>query len=298
MTKSPFLESLGIGGKTVEVSAWLRPKAVELADGWLFPSGQGERVQVGAYQTGLLAEFARLAEADDERIRSFASRWGMLHICEHRMPGTHSSGVVAELASGPWTACSSMVAGDPPLVGEPTELWRQYAGQAGAFLFLADRVKQGLPTKMSDWDPLRSLFPHFVLPDDQYPERVRKLTTLPERGVIGEIRMVIPQMKDARLALAYGIRKWLRMAAVDVQFDWRSPEPTLTFGGRSLFGALATMLAVGISGSEGLLLCSHCRLPYSPTRRPRGPRHFCGDCREAGIPQRYASQDYRRRRRG
>ncbi len=297
MTQSPFLEALGIGGKSVEVSTWLRPRSVRLADGWLVPEGRGDRAKVGAHQAGLLAQFARLADADEQHILDFASKWGMLNLCEHGMPGTHSSGVVAELASDPWTTCSPMVAGDPPLVGEPTELWRQYAGQAGAFLDLADRVKRGLSTTMSDWDPLRSLFPHFVLPDDRNSEHLRRVTTLPERGVIGEIRVVIPQMKEARLALAYGIRKWLRMAAVDVQFDWRGPEPTLTFGGRSLFGALATMLAVGLSGSEGLLLCSHCRLPYSPARRPRGPRHFCADCREDGVPQRYASQDYRRRKR-
>jgi hypothetical protein len=37
----------------------------------------------------MLRDFVNLADARDEKIRSFASRWGPLGICEHDLPHTH-----------------------------------------------------------------------------------------------------------------------------------------------------------------------------------------------------------------
>ena len=107
---------------------------------------------------------------------------------------------------------------------------------------------------------------------------------------------MIPSFLEARQALAYAVRRWLDHGNVRMRFVWRATTPHLTFGGDSLLGALATLMAVSVAGAEGPLLCSHCRLPYTPTRRPRGPRHFCTDCRDEGVPQMYASRDYRARK--
>ncbi len=117
-------------------------------------------------------------------------------------------------------------------------------------------------------------------------------------GKIGTITINIPALREARPALAYAVRQWLTMGAVGVRFEWTGTIATITFGGQSLFGALATLLAVTLSGAEGPILCSHCRLPYNPSRKPRGPRHFCETCRDAGEPKKYAKRDWNARNRG
>lgn len=296
---SPFLDQLGLDADhKVELSTWQRPATVQLRGGHLVFGPPHDEVVVGSNQAGLLAQFARLAKAADEDVLAFAQKWGALSLCEHGIPLTDRH--------HPQLRRDDMGACDPPpelthlgFAVEPISGWRDLAGQATAMLEINDRIKRRLPANPELWEPLRPLFPSGLrLPDDPEPRgRLIDPHTYPGRqGLVGEIRLVIPQLLESRRAVAYAIQRWIDYGDVSLRFNWRAPTPQLTFGGTSLLGALATLLAVSVGGAEGPLLCSHCRLPYTPSRRPRGPRHFCSDCRKGGAPQRYASRDYRARK--
>ena len=292
-----FLEALGIADatKTVELSAWRIPTRIELHDGYLVATDPpSEWKSVGPNRAGLLVGFARLADADDDQILDFARTWGLLELCGHNQPRTHTSRSTTQLGSAPTPVCGELL----PAGGEPVEIWRTYASQAAAFLAIHSRLLHGNDTNEAMWEPLRPLFPRFLdLPDDTRPEGLRQVHDFAGRsGRIGNIRITIPPLNEARPAIAYAVRRWMTMGAVGVQFEWTASIGTLTFGGQSLFGALATLVAVTLSGAEGPILCSHCRLPYNPTRKPRGPRHFCQTCRDDGQPQKYAKRDHSARK--
>lgn len=296
----PFLEQLGIpddGSKTVELSAWQHPTRVELLEDRLVPLGGPKGWKsVGSNRAGLLVRFARLADVEDEAIRRFAQTWGMLDLCGHDQPRTHSSAPTSQLGHDPGSLCPLPRSGPP---GEPVDIWRTYAGQAGAFLVIHQCLLDGTKTTPAMWEPLRPLFPGFFEPPDAPPpRRLREVRDYHGRaGTIGPIRISIPTLREARPAVAYAVRRWMALGAVGVRFEWTGSIGTITFGGQSLFGALATLVAVTLSGADGPILCSHCRLPYNPSRKPRGPRHFCEECREDGQPQKYAKRDFNNRNR-
>jgi hypothetical protein len=56
-------------------------------------------------------------------------------------------------------------------------------------------------------------------------------------------------------------------------------------------------LASAMCQGRETVICDHCSIPYSPSRRPRaGSRHYCPNCRASKFPERYASRDYRERK--
>jgi hypothetical protein len=170
-------------------------------------------------------------------------------------------------------------------------------------LQIAEGLRLGRRTQPSTWEALQELFVldpivggRDVLQPDMAGWRLIAPEDLPETGTIVGMRMTYPSTEGA--ALAHAVRRWLEIGGVRVHFDWHGDRGRLSFGGHSLFGALATLLSVGVSGSA-LLICDECPLPYTPLQRrpPARTRHFCADCRDDGAPQRHASADYRARKR-
>jgi hypothetical protein len=54
---------------------------------------------------------------------------------------------------------------------------------------------------------------------------------------------------------------------------------------QALFGALVVQLALTISRTDGLALCSGCGLSYVPSRRPRDTkRRYCPEYRKRKVP--------------
>ena len=292
----------------VELSTWTLPQEVVVEDGRLWWRGHRDAKSAGSNQSRLLGQFVRLANGDEATITSFAMRWGVLDLCGHGYPRSHDSSVAASELNGrvmPVRICSQDTATRPGgWRSEPLERWRALAGQGAAMLQIAQGLRLGRPVRAEVWAPLQELFvldPVILDRDLFQPPQAKNwkrvaTADLPLTGRIGGIRLTYRSEEGP--ALAFAVRRWLELGGVRVHFDWIENHGKVSFGGTSLFGALATLLATGVSGSA-LLMCDECHLPFVPLKRrpPAGTRHFCPDCRDDGAPQRLASADYRARRR-
>jgi hypothetical protein len=105
---------------------------------------------------------------------------------------------------------------------------------------------------------------------------------------------------EGKLLVALKLQDWLQLGRVEITPYWGEEKPTIKFGNRRLFGALALQLSFVVSRSEGFELCSFCGEAYLPTRRPRPEqRHYCESCRDRGRPQADASRDnWRKKHKG
>ena len=167
--------------------------------------------------------------------------------------------------------------GRPPY-SEPLELWRHYARQARALLNIAARLHRDEPGELAEWQAVYARQPLM----DQ--AQLEKLAGAP--------------VESQRFFVEMAVNEWLKMASVQPEFQWRYGSPRITLSGAGLFPALALQLMAAIARTDGLALCTGCGSPYTPKRRPRtGTRHYCQECRDAGVPQRDAARDYRARRR-
>lgn len=290
----------------VEMTAWWVPREVRVDGDGLWWRGRGRECTIGSNQANLLGQFTRLANAPDEQLRTFAEKWGVLGLCGHGYPATHAATV--ETAHFDDRVMPLHVCTEPDPVShagwqhEPLDRWRLFARQAESMLNIAMALRLRRDPDTELWEPLKELFP--IEPiiagrDVLAPKERRRLVPpgeVPRYGVIGEIRLTI--RATAGSSLAQVVERWLELGGVRVRYGWSTDRGHLSFGGSSLFGALSTLLAVGVSGAT-LLLCDECHLPYAPVKRrpPAGKRHFCPECRDNGAPQRHASADYRARKR-
>ena len=250
------------------------PNDLQLAGGLLVWSWLDGQLQTRP-GPGLLDQFVHLADAPAEHILRYAQRWGVLFLCEqHRLPTSHNPRPLYTAVSGQVTWCV------PPRGANGTyweflEDWRHFARQARALLSIAVRLYQEHTGAAADWGTVY--------------ERMAQ-TGPPGQG----------DLAAERFALTLCVNEWLILGDVRPQFSWidrHNTVPKITFGGGGLFGALAVQLALAISQTDGLVLCSACGAPYVPERRPRSDeRHYCVACRDAGRPARDAARDYRGRR--
>jgi len=216
-------------------------------------------------QPRLLIEFVDLADKTDDAIAAFARKWGLLHPCAHNVPRTHPP-LVGEFRTGPFcdTVDAGAVAGSEPLA-----IWRVWASMGRAVVRIASQHRLETNGEQTDW--------RFLLPEDQGQ-------TVAEGSL---------EVAKARLATV--VEVWLRIGAVQPKVDPLRP-PHLFVSGVDLFGAIALQLAMVVTSSRGLSFCSGCGSAYSPTHQPTARRrHYCDDCRDAGVPVRDASAAYRGR---
>jgi len=228
---------------------------------------------------GLLDAFVSLAKASDEKILSYANRWGPLALCEkHKLPLTHPpvNGIdyCGKLHARSITyrdLNGNRATGKAP--SEPLESWRNYAAGAKALLNLAASLHLGEPGQLEDWR---------TLGETEQPT-----------GITTKVRR-----ENARWIFSQTVQTWLRNAGIRVVYQWLGETPELTIGGQWLFGALSLQLAMAVGQSGGLATCTACSIFYTPSRRPRsGQRHYCASCREQKIPVRDAARTYRDRKR-
>jgi len=110
--------------------------------------------------------------------------------------------------------------------------------------------------------------------------------------------------------LAANLETWLVTADVYLRVEVHGESLTASLGSGPLtassFALVAIQPLLATMRSEGLSSCSGCATPYVSSRPPLagklvGPqvakRNYCRNCREAGIPERDASCDYRDRKR-
>lgn len=250
---------------------WAIPAHVELQGERLLWSDEPSRVgRVGPH---LLEGFVSLADAPPERILSYATRWGVLELCEHNMPPSHQT-----LQGG---LCAPRETRDGRFF-EPVAAWRWWANRAKATLTIAAQLHHGAIAPTTEWEAAIALESRPHPPGYQRHSRVEK----------------------AWRELAFYLNHWLRVGRVRPLVELvearegRAYRPAILLGVGGLFGALAIHLVLAVSRTNGLALCSNCGAGYSPFRQPRtGERHYCEDCRKGKVPQRDAARDFWKRKR-
>ena len=301
--------------RLVDGTRWRVPKSVEVKNDRVYwdPDKRGE---VGPSK-GMLEAFCRLAEAHEKHIRDFAMKYGVLKICAHDLPCSHNP--QQYLPAGPFTVDPSI----PARLARETKL---IGGGRCTVSFQRDRLGLALPgsgtlprsggmprcsplgwhDQGNPWDPLATwrAFSREAFALTKIADRVlRNKVGSPEdwATVYERSGRKAPWWKQdvrlERVIVADVVNEWLIIGDVRPSAVWHlsDKKPSVRLGGAGLFGALALQLALAIGQSAGFAICHHCGREYAPTnRRPKvGQRHFCKECREAGIPSRISLAEYR-----
>jgi hypothetical protein len=162
-------------------------------------------------------------------------------------------------------------------------------------LNIAARLHIGATGAVADWQELLG-------PEATVARTSRVVESID--GVVvndsGDVPLPIAQQRGWEQAgLARLLSNWLILGNVRPRLDWGNeydpdPPPSVRFSGGTLFGELAMRLAMSVSQSRGLAVCSGCGTAYPPRRRPSlGRRNYCLACRRARVPQRDAEAAYR-----
>ncbi len=280
-----FMTADGDLGRPVAEAGWTRPQDIQVhgdevrygpALGGFGPT-QGETV---ASDKEMLVAFLRLGggEASDSQVQRFADRYGVLELCGvHKwLPRTHIPERYWTL--GDEAPCCRPAGGRPgsSMWWEPVSRWVALSRQARAVLNVASRLAR------PDAQPV---------PVHLFPQVLDELIPVPlEYFLRGE-----QSVKLQRRILALAVEKWLEWGDVRVSYRWDRDHAQLAYGGASLFGSLATQLAVAVAKAESLVICDECGVIYAPKRayRPGMPRR----CPRRECRQLAAKREYARRRR-
>jgi hypothetical protein len=92
----------------------------------------------------------------------------------------------------------------------------------------------------------------------------------------------------------------LGLGQVRARMRWPkdSPRPTIVYSSANLLSYLTLQLALRVTKMDAFVVCTHCQKEYTPKARApkKGQRNFCPECREVGMPKKYAISDYRDRK--
>jgi hypothetical protein len=252
---------------------------------------------------GLLEQFVGLSDASDEDILRYARHWGVLVICRHGLPASHSEHCRPMTLSGRGRY----------VFWEPLASWRYFARHAKRVLEIAAATYNGQVMESAVTAQLFPMPPPATRSGDAPVVRRRRdktvrfdrsLYLLHERKNIFEHWFAdilesgstgpasrppgkTQTLTRQRAFVTYAVNCWLNWGRARPQIDWDGPTPTieLTTGGilpmyaDRLSGALALQLAYAVASSEGVATCFACGRFYTPARRPAaGRRSFCPAC--------------------
>lgn len=222
-------------------------------EGFLPVPARGER-------TACLNVFIRLASRPDpSKVLAFARRWGVLGICEHDLPASHSP---LTRQRGPGGHCYPRGYYESSFSGgfDPLRCWHSYAAQALAILKVAESLRHQRQPNPGDWE---TAFSRSYSPASNSP-------------------------LNTRMMLMQVVNRWLEWGDVRPQAAWSNDGKslTLTLGtvgagmhpGGNLFGLLAIQLAATVAGARGIEFCGYCGDAFTPQR---SHQRFCSTpCRE------------------
>jgi hypothetical protein len=302
LTRAEMIGEDGSLNRPTEVSRIPVPGVVKLDGDRLVWRGVSPGLERTVYSgKEMLGRFIQLARPNttDEQIRDYASKWGVLHICEHGLPASHIPDsysfspleTVEQCSPLGWPAIPEDIElpekeedMEPLFSGwERIESWRYYAHEAQAILNIAAKLYAKEKVKPEDWKELT----------DEAAE------LLAREDVNNQLRYLIMLVKS-----------WLALGNVRPDIicipighkDKSQIEPKITLGGYGpswghLFGALACQLMYAVTRAQGLAFCGGCGNTYIPQRRVRTDRrHFCDGCIRRGESKRLAAVAYRQRK--
>jgi hypothetical protein len=191
----------------------------------------GPRIATQSHVREVLPAFLRLAEAPHATIRAFVQRFGPLRISrEPTDDGTFIDGDVEYTMSDDgfrWPWINELQWSDRPIITEPIESYRKYAGVAVATISSAVRARQG--QSMLD-DDLGTLRPFLSAPaQDQTPA-----------VVVAEI-----------------VNRWMLAGSSRPMLVWNGRTPLVAWTG-GLWGAIGTQLMARVLRDVGPIVCANC----------------------------------------
>jgi hypothetical protein len=231
---------------------------------------------------------------DDDAILRYAKRWGVLGVDPHMMPprwipAYHPPHVDAAGNIIPDRAFLI----DPRT--EPLELWRHFSQRALAVFNIGANLaqdKQGSPTdwkvlnvpweKMRGRDLINPLFHQRGLEQDK-----RLQTYL----LFGPPYSADWDLTTERSWLTRELTFWLEIAKPGFSLNEETFRLEVDHGG-CVLGVIALQLAMHVSGTGHMFLCSSCKKYYQreKERTPKpGQANYCRACRSKGIAQREAN---------
>lgn len=221
----------------------------------------------------LLEKFTNLVDATDTEILEFAKRWGVLGLCVHQLPASHSSFSVLEKKAH----CE-------PIGRESISEWRDYSKILRTLLNISNRsftpnLKNPIAWLSINKDLWLSLFA-----DDK--------ANIPET----------PQGQQQIFETSLNL--WLQLAGIRPQYNFKENKTYFAYPSENtLIGELVNQLITKAGRVEEIWNCSYCgrngtynELAFDRLRKPRaGTRFYCDECVLQGAPQKVANQKARER---
>lgn len=244
-------------GSGITQRGWQRPADTEMRDGAIEWGVSGKQIWTKP-DSAMLERFLSLGDATDAAILRFAKRYGVLALCDHGAPSSHSP------------QCRPV--GWPGPCREALVDWRFFSRSVLATLKISAALTLGKTPAPADWQVIYS----------------RSGRTAPWWK----------QSVDADKSAAEDVlNEWLSYAMPRFEVRWDGVSPELEMKpGAGMFGSIALQLVLRAGRKDSMAVCFHCGAAYTAQRRPKaGQRNFCPECRRNGIPQQYAHDDFRKK---
>jgi hypothetical protein len=166
---------------------------------------------------GLLERFASLRDATDEAVMDFSTRYGVLEICTHDRPASHSRTwdrpcAPRRLAASDRTPWNLTLDEEATAAGrEPFAVWRRLAEQADAALMIATALHLGHMGDPALWATLSDPMPPAGAKDDAV---AREQPATPEASDNATL------VREAKRRLAAFVDRWLDEGGVRPLVFW------------------------------------------------------------------------------
>jgi hypothetical protein len=240
----------------------------------------------------MLSRFVALVDASPSVVREFALRYGVLGICSHGKPCTHTPFTSERSLSGVAPERCTPIAWDGTSGVEPIAAWHAYARLAATILRVAGKLQSGVtpePEELAILHGARARLVRAALSRRVNPSRAARLMARPSlvaainRWIVdGDVRPYMLAIDDSRHQ-----RMHVRLTS-----PWWLHSPSWP-----LFGALGVALAQKVA-TANFVRCAGCGDHFTPSRMPRaGENNYCETCRKAGFPLRDAKRAQRARER-
>jgi hypothetical protein len=245
----------------------------------------------------LLSDFVALADAPSGQYARYASRWGMLGLCNHMLPTDHPE-------HQPLKQFLGQTAGlELPSEGlcyshqhqEGLDGWRYWARQARAVIELASALRKRHRGNPRRWEDLFELGPWSQR--EVFRAAETNLLDLYMGPSVRALRGPAPMVVERREAITAALDFWAWVAGLRLSLRWETGRPESVWTGSGLFGAIGLRLHLAVTGAAGWAACSGCGSQHIPSRPTARTRSFCSDCRLKGVDRRLAQRDLRERRR-
>lgn len=249
----------------------------------------------GDYWLSFLALGDLEGPALDRAVRTYAARWGPLHLCEaHGLPVTHPPTITPGHlhAVNQQGQCPARSANGR--FEEPVERWRELARQAGVVLLARADLEEGDTVPKHRFEAMTGALPLGYSAPGTNPLPIpsgRKAQAPAGQMMIGPI--VVRLRLSAAQAVGIAAQQWFQMSDVAPRFRWEGGDFALSFQSHTLFGALALRLASSLTDARPLVKCDYGNHWYTQTRRNT---YFCGvreECKRERL-----NANARRRRAG